>query len=490
MGSLIVGLDLGTTLCKAGAYELDGTLRASATTTIETYRPAPGWAEQDPLDWTAAIRGVLTDVAGQLKSDAQNVAAIGVSSHGPGLIPTDKHFRPLAFAPIWQDQRGADLLPELLDLLGSDWVGLGMPESSFVMKLYWALRHQPELIRKADHLFDVKGFVLATLTGKAVDESSSSPGGRGWNQSTFERLGVSLEKLPETVPSLSVVGSLLPELSRQVGLPANTIVVAGLNDGAAATLGAGVCKQGHGIVSLSTNGVMRTLVSGRVPGKILVDNSFFCYSYATECFVTGGTTKSGGDSVRWFIDTFLKGYPKEAVFDQIAQDAARSPLGAKGVIFMPYLMGAGSPHCNQEPQGAFLRLARHHERPDLTRALLEGVAFSLRDIGEAFNRLGWTWEALRFTGGGSKNPVWRQIVADVLGKPLTGVQADSVLGVAITAALGGDFLPSISEIIAQWVQPTFHVEPNPKNVCAYNDLYPVYQQAHALLDEFLYKGTS
>lgn len=490
MGPLVVGLDLGTTFCKAAAYELDGTVRASATAAIETHRPGPGWAEQDPLDWTAAVRGVLMGVAGHLGYDAQNVAAIGVSSHGPGLIPTDKHFRPLALAPIWQDQRGAGLLPELLGLLGCDWVGLGMPESSFVMKLYWALRHQPEPIRKAEYLFDVKGFLLATLTGKVVDESSSSPGGRGWNQAAFERLGVSLEKFPETVPSLSVVGNLLPDLAREVGLPANTLVVAGLNDGAAATLGAGVCQQGHGIVSLSTNGVMRTLVSGRVPGKVLVDNSFFCYSYATESFVTGGTTKSGGDSVRWFIDTFLKGFPEETVFDQIAHDAAQSPLGAKGVIFMPYLMGAGSPHCNQAPQGAFLRLGRHHERPDLTRALLEGVAFSLRDIGEAFNRLGWSWEALRFTGGGSKNPVWRQIVADVLGKPLTGVQADSVLGVAITAAVAGGFLPSIDETIAQWVRPTFHVEPDPKNVGAYDELYPVYQQAHALLDEFNRKGTS
>ncbi|HZW03897.1 MAG TPA: FGGY-family carbohydrate kinase, partial [Anaerolineaceae bacterium] len=113
-----------------------------------------------------------------------------------------------------------------------------------------------------------------------------------------------------------------------------------------------------------------------------------------------------------------------------------------------------------------------------------------RDIGEAFNRLGWGWEAMRFTGGGAKNPVWRQIVADVLGKPLTGVQADSVLGVAMTAAVAAGLKPSIQAVVAEWVQSTFHVEPDPKNVQAYNDLYPLYQQAHGLLDEFLRKGTS
>ncbi|HZW03496.1 MAG TPA: FGGY family carbohydrate kinase, partial [Anaerolineaceae bacterium] len=360
MGQLVIGLDLGTTFCKAAAYELDGTLRASATAAIATRRPAPGWAEQDPLDWTAAIQAVLSECAASLGSDARAVAAIGVSSHGPGLIPTDEHFRPLALAPIWQDQRAAGLLPELLERIGCDWVGLGMPESSFVMKLFWAQRNQAETIDRAAYLFDVKGFLLATLTGRVVDESSCSPGGRGWNQATFERLGVDLEKLPETVPSLSVIGPLRPELARAVGLPVHTVVVAGLNDGAAATLGAGVVEQGQGIVSLSTNGVMRTLVPARVPGKTLVGNSFFCYSYANDCFVTGGTTKSGGDSVRWLIDTFLSGYPEDSVYDQIARDASASPLGANGVVFMPYLMGAGSPHSHQEPQGAFLRLGRHH----------------------------------------------------------------------------------------------------------------------------------
>jgi len=480
VGPLIIGLDLGTTLCKATAFELDGIQRATSMTIVSTYRPQPGWVEQDPLEWITAITKVLREVCIQLGPHADRVAAIGLSSHGPSLIPTDGKYRPLEMAPIWQDQRAAHLCQELLDIAGNQWVGLGMPESSFAVKLFWTLRTRPELIERATYLFDVKGFLLATLTGLAVDETSSSPGGR--NRSTYELLRVDLAKLPQTVSSITKIGKLLPGLADLIGLSREVVVVAGLNDGAAATLGAGVIKSGQGIVSLSTNGVLRTVVSDRVPGSTLVNNSLFCYSYVNDQFITGGTTKCGGDSVRWFIDTFMGGYPKEGVFDLIANDANASQLGANGVIFMPYLMGMGSPQSRKESQGAFINLGRHHQRADMTRALLEGVAFSLRDIGETFNYLKLSWGDMRFTGGGSKNPVWGQIVADVLDKPLTGVSADSVLGAAITAVVACDYVSSIQTVVTEWIRPTFYIEPIGENVHRYAEIYQNFVHVRQNLD--------
>ena len=485
MDPLIIGLDLGTTLCKATAFELDGIQRATSIAVISTYRPQPGWAEQDPVEWIAAIHTVLSEVCRQLGPQAYRVTAIGLSSHGPSLIPTDGHYQPLAMAPIWQDQRAAHLCQELLDIAGNQWVGLGMPESSFAVKLFWTMRTQPELIERAAYLFDVKGFLLATLTGQAVDETSSSPGGRGWNRSTYEQLKVDMAKMPQTVSSITQVGKLLPVLADEIGLSREVVVVAGLNDGAAATLGAGVIKNGQGIVSLSTNGVLRTVVRDRVPGNKLVSNSLFCYSYVNDQFIVGGTTKCGGDSVRWFIDTFLGGYPVEHSFNLIENDANASPIGANGVLFMPYLMGMGSPHSRKESQGAFVNLGRHHQRADMTRALLEGVAFSLRDIGEMFNYLKWSWGDLRFTGGGSKNPVWRQIVSDVLDKPLTGVSADSVLGAAITAVVACNYISSIQTVVTEWVRPTFYIEPLGENVRRYEEIYQNFVHVRQNLDTSL-----
>jgi xylulokinase len=489
MEPLIIGLDLGTTLCKAGVFELDGSICGFAQRNIQTFRPASGWAEQDPNEWVEMICQVLMDLMEQLGEDAKRVSVIGLSSHGPSLILTDEHFSPLCLSPIWQDQRAASLCSELIEKAGTGWVGLGMPESSFGVQLYWALINHPDLIQEAKYIFDVKGFLLAVLTGLAVDEPSSSPGGRQWNQQLFDVLGIDLRKLPNSVLSISIVDELSTEIRQRTGLPSGIKVVAGLNDGASATLGAGLVNLGQGIVSLSTNGVMRATIPNRLSGDILVKKSLFCYSYVDGMCVTGGTTKCGGDSVKWFIDNFLGGYRQDeaALFETVTLDAAKSPPGANGVMFMPYLMGVGTPNSRKDAEGAFLNLGRHHKRSDLTRALLEGVAFSLRDIGETFNELGFQWENIRFTGGGSKNRVWRQIVADILGKPLTGVRSDSVLGAAIVAAVGNGFYSTIRDAVTAMVHDTFQIEPDITQVKKYDHLYERFRKIKPALDEFLNK---
>ena len=484
--SLIVGLDLGTTLCKAVAFQMDGSQCALSQQTVRTFRPMSGEAEQDPNEWTEHIVSVLADLVTQLGNEARRISVIGVSAHGPSLILTDEHFSPLGHCTIWQDQRAAHLCGELLDKAGAGWVGLGMPESSFGIQLYWALKNQPTRLQEARHIFDTKGFILATLTGTAVDEPSSSPGGKEWNRQLFEILGVDTNKLPDTVESDSLAGYLRREVCERTGLPLGLPVIAGLNDGASATLGAGLLEVGQGIVSLSTNGVMRTTISQRLPGETLVQRSMFCYSYVEGMFVTGGTTKCGGDSVRWFIETFMAGYPLEekALFDLIAEDAAKSPMGANSVVFMPYLVGTGSPNSREGSQGAFLNLGRHNKRSDLTRALLEGTAFALRDIAESFNEMELLWDNLRFTGGGSKNTVWRQIVADVLGQPLDGVRSDSTLGAAIIAAVGIGLYPSPHDAVEAMVHKTFHTEPDDTSMDFYDQEYQRFRRIRPLLDEF------
>ncbi len=484
MDPLIVGLDLGTTLCKASAFELDGRLVGSNQRVITTYRPNPGWVEQDPNEWRKAIIEVLARLVAELGDRAKSIQAIGLSTHGPCVIPTDERFQPLWNCPIWQDQRAAGLIDALIQQAGDDWIGLGTPEASFGAQLYWVVLNRPELLKKASHLFDVKGYVLAFLTGRAVDEPSSSPGSETINSRLFEALGVDTRLLAKSVPSLSIVGSLSPEVQRKVNLPASVKVVAGLNDGAAATLGAGIVDPGQGIVSLSTNGVLRTTIPKRMPGGILKDNSMFCYSYVNDMFVVGGMTKCGGDSVKWLIDNFYHDHENDPnVFDQIAADASQSNQGANGVIFMPYLVGMGTPKPTKGAQGAFFNLGRHHVRADFTRALLEGAAFALKDIGEKFDELNLPWKNLSFTGGGSKNPVWRQIVADILGKPLSGARSDSVLGVALAAATTTGYFRDVKEAVGSMVSKSFYIEPVEENIQLYEPVYARFKHMKRLLDE-------
>jgi xylulokinase len=482
MEPLVVGLDLGTTLCKACAFELDGTAAGSAQKTVTTYRPQDGWAEQDPLEWRQAIIEVLAGLVASLGGDAKRIEAIGLSCHGPSLIPVDDRFRPLGRCPIWQDQRAAPFIQALIEKAGDDWIGLGTPESSFGVQLFWALQNQAATLQQAARLLDVKGYLLAFLTGEVVDEPSSSPGGQNVNQSLFDALGIDVHILAGSVPSLSIVGDLTAPIQNQVRLPGPVKIIGGLNDGASATLGAGIIAPGQGIVSLSTNGVMRTTVPQRIPGKILLAKSMFCYSYVNELYVTGGMTKCGGDSVKWWLENFYPGHESEAsLFNRIADEAAASPVGANGIFFMPYLVGQGTPHPTKTAQGAFLSLGRHHTRADLTRALLEGAAFALKDIAGTFDALEYSWENLRFTGGGSKNPVWRQIVADVLGKPLTGVRSDSLLGGAMMAATGMGFFQSVQAAVQTMVKTTFQVEPVPENSQRYAQIYDEFTQRKTML---------
>lgn len=484
---IVVGLDLGTTVCKAGAFEIDGTFKHQCQCFLNTERPYPAWAEQNPKKWIEAIHQVLKDLSNKLGTEKDRIAFIGVSANGPGLILTDNNFNPLANSPTWQDQRGEPLCKDLIEKIGSDWVGLGMPESSFGVKLYWASIHQSDLLRKARYVFDVKGFLLSNLTGIPVDEPSSGLDGRDRNKALFNFIGVDERKLPTMVPSTTIIGPLTEVTRLAADLPQGIQVVAGLNDGAAATLGAGLVNIGQGIVSLSTNGVMRTILSKRLDSNKLLKTSMFCYSYIDEMYITGGTTKCGGDSVKWFVDNFYREYQQndDAAIDQLTREAESVPIGANGVMFFPYLLGMGTPKSKREAQGSFINLGRHHSRADLARALLEGVAYSIRDISETFTQLNLDWDHLRFTGGGSNNRIWRQIMADVLGKQLFGVQTDSVQGAAIIAAVSGGYFPSTNDCIAHMVKKTFTVSPQPNSVEVYESYYEHYRKVKPFLDQFL-----
>jgi len=481
---LIIGLDLGTTLCKAFAFELDGTVAGSSQKPIKTYRPHPGWAEQDPTEWETALVEVLNDLVSQLGKDKRRIEAIGLSCHGPCLIPADKNYRPLWRCPTWQDQRSAHLVEPLLQLAGVDWIGLGTPESSFGVQLYWAIQNRKDLLDQASYLFDTKGYLNAFLTGCPVDEPSSSPGSKDDYNPIFEALGIDTQLLPGSVPSISVVGGLTPDLQRRLNLSSNVKIVAGLNDGAAATLGAGIVKQGQGIVSLSTNGVMRTTINKPMPGSTLFAKSMFCYSYVDNMFITGGMTKCGGDNVKWLLENF---YPEEendpGLFEKITALADESPVGANGVLFMPYLLGQKTTQPTGAGFGAFLNLHRHNNQADFARSLFEGTAFALKEISETFNELGLPWENLHFSGGGSKNDVWRQIVADILGRPLTGVKSDSVLGVALLAAASLGYFNSIKDAVDSMVETTFNIQPVEENIMLYEQIYTRFKHGKRLVSE-------
>jgi sugar (pentulose or hexulose) kinase len=432
---ILLSLDLGTTNCKAVAFDPAGVELARAEESYPTHAPAPGAYEQKPADWLVAVASVLRDVAAALDQRTDRIVGLGLSGWGPGLVLLSADGEALNEAsPTWQDTRSVPYGERLIHDLGAEWIGGGMPTSGFPAKLAWARDAWPELVGRTAWALGVKDFVLHWLTGEIATEESSGPYGDEWPVHVIEAAGWRAEQLPPVLPATDVGGGLLPERSGPLGLAAGLPVVMGLNDGASATLGAGCHRPGDGVVSLGTNGVLRVLRDERPPASVCLDAALFRYPFVDGLWVTGGFALSGGNSLRWLRESAFSSDGNTS-YERLLEVAAAAPVGALGVTFLPYLVGRGTPSPNAEARAAFVGLGVEHGRGELVRAVLEGVAFALGDIEDALSAAGWEIDRLMVTGGGARDPLWRSIVAGALGHDVTYTRGDSNLGAAIVLAV-------------------------------------------------------
>jgi xylulokinase len=482
MPRVLIGLDLGTTNAKAAAYDLDGQTLAEAAVGYPTYYPAAGWAEQQPRDWLTALADVLRKLSADLGERRRDVAGLALSAHGPGLVLVDEHGQSLTqFCPTWQDERCVEQGRRLLDAVGPGWIGIGMPLSGFPAKLLWAVEHQSDAARRAKYALGVKEYVVCWLTGQVVTEPSSGPGNADWWPPVFAACGWPVRKLARVMPSTAVAGELLPALCTEFGLPKALPVVMGLNDGASAALANGMVIPGESTVTLATNGVARIVVEQPISPDTRLANGLFCWPYVNGTWVTGGFAKSAASALQWLAGVVNTGGSEAYLDVALAESAAAA---GRDVIFLPYLMGRGTPHNDPEARGAFLNLTLATTRGDLFRAVLEGVAFALRDIFERLARLGPVPGRIHISGGGARSDLWRQIVADVLQRTVIYSAADSTLGAAIVAAVGLGLHRSFAEAVAAMTRALHESIPRADTTGRYARLYAEYQR----LCDALYPG--
>ena len=471
MKHVVLALDFGTTLCKCAAHDGERFL-AYSEQTVKIDRSAPGQATLSPDSWQTACLEVMKDV---LKSspDTFFVEAIAASTSGPGIILSDKEGRPLLPSPNWQDTRCSPEGKWLFETIGDNWIGQGMPETSLAPRILWYEHNYPDVLKSAARVQDTKGFILSFLTGNCVSDESCS--GRAFYDWTKDLLGITSlreEQLDKVLPVDGLAGYLRAPVADQVGLPSGIPVFCGLNDGAAAMLGAGVLAEGDGLISFSTNGVARVLTTRRPASSILKANGLFCTKTVENRWILGGFNKSAGDTLQWIMEVFYGHLSPEQRFDALAEDAARSPVGAFGMQFIPGLYGSGSPHPGSIPCAAFMHMSRSHTRSDFVRATMEGLCYSMKEIGDALAAIESPWKNVCCAGGGMKNPVCRQILADVLGYPLHMVKVDSVLGSAIVAAVcSGKYSNYRSAVKAMVPDCSLIVEPSTERAFEYSELY-------------------
>ena len=440
---VIIGLDVGTTAAKAVAFGLSSPWRYLAVQEYPLLEPAPGWQVQDPHTVLAAVSATLAECVAA--AGGAETIAVSVSTAMHGLIGLDATMRPLTPLLTWADARSRNEAHELGDAglaAGLHRTG-GTPVHSMMplTKLMWFSRHEPDLCASVRWWVGLKDYVLWHLTGALVTELSSASGTglldittRSWSPAALELASVTADQLPPVRPTTAALG-LSRAAAAPIGLPAGTPVVLGAGDGPLGNLGTGAMTPGVAGVSLGTSGAARMVVP---QPRSDPDGGLFCYALTDSAWVVGGAVSNGGIVVRWAGSALapdLHAVPNgPSVDEQLLELAAAVPAGSDGLVMLPYLLSERAPLWDPDLPGAYLGLRREHTRGHLVRAAVEGVCLQLSTIVDQVHRIEPV-TSVRVTGGAFRSPLWREIMAAVLDRPLhlAGDAEGSALG---AAALG------------------------------------------------------
>jgi xylulokinase len=488
----ILAHDLGTTGNKANLFDDRGQPVASAFASYETAYPRPGWAEQDAADWWRAVRDSTRELLASSGVTAGNIAVVSFSGMMNGALAVDATGAPLRPAIIWADQRATAEAEFLARCCGMEQVyrrtGHRAGASYTAAKMLWIQRHQPELYSHTHQFLQAKDYAVYKLSGVfATDYSDASSTNlfdlerRDWAVDMIEAVGLDSRRLPPVHPSSTVIGKVTSEAAAETGLLAGTPVVIGGGDGACATVGAGSVRPGDTYNYIGSSSWIA--VTAEQPLYDLRMRTFTFAHLDPKLYFPTGTMQCAGGSYDW-LERLLRGEGQTRLYDEMSAAAASIEPGARGLLFLPYLIGERSPHWNPLARGVFVGLTMSHGRAEMARAVLEGVAFNLKMILDAFLEQGAAIQAMRLIGGGARSALWRQILADVYGLPILrpALLAEATsLGAAIAGGVGVGLFPDFS--VASRLVPVEEAErPNPANNQRYTALYTLFQQTYTVLE--------
>ncbi len=483
MDSLVIGIDASTTACKVILWDMHGNAVAQARRELLLSMPRAGWHEQDARDWWTALVASLREVTGQIET--RRLAGLSIAHQRETFVPLDAEWEPLRPALLWLDERCSDLLPELEQRLGREayhaLTGRPLSANLAVGKLVWLARHEPELFAAARWYADVQGFLVKRLTDRlATGWGSADPLGlfdmqaQDWAAPVLAATGITAAQLPELHPPGAVLGSVTAGAAALTGLPAGLPVICGLGDGQAAGLAARVTGPGTAYLNLGT-----AVVSGTYADDYTADRAFRTTcggipgTFILETVLLGGTY-----TVDWFLEAFAQPAPGETAGDVLARleaEAACLGPGADGLILVPYWNGALNPYWDASASGIVAGWRGIHRPHHLYRAILEGIAFEQRLHGEGVEAAtGQPVAEYTVMGGGSRSNLWRQILADVTGKPIRRCAAPeaSALGAGILAAAGAGLFGDVAAAAEAMAHPEASgVRPEASRAARYMQLY-------------------
>lgn len=487
--TLLLGIDLSTTGAKALLIDEEGHVISSATTPLSLSTPHALWSEQNPEDWWKATTTSISRAISDANVSSDSIAAIGLTGQMHGLVLLDQKGDVLRPAILWNDQRCGVECDEirarvgrekLLKITGNDALtGFTAP------KILWVEKHEPEIYRRTRHILLPKDYIRYKLTGTlAMDKADGSGtmlfdlGQRSWSPEILKALNISAEWLPPTFEGHETTGEVSTEAAELTGLRSGTPVVAGGGDQSAQAVGVGAVRPGTIAVTLGTSGVVFAATEAPLiepQGRLHA----FCHAVAGRWHLMGVMLSAAG-SLQWYRDKFAC----ERNFDELVGEASQIPAGSDGLIFLPYLSGERTPHPDPLARGAWIGLTTRHGQAHLTRSVLEGVAFGLKDMFGLLLEAGLgSIDQVRLSGGGAKSSLWRQILADVLGTELVTVNTTegAAYGAALLAGIGAGIWRDADDACAHTIRVTDSVSPNQRDLETYQLIHRQYQQLYPAL---------
>ncbi|MGE5361694.1 MAG: xylulokinase [Bacteroidales bacterium] len=489
MTGCLLGIDVSTTAAKALVLDWRGRVIASETTPLTVSTPRPLWSEQDPGEWWTAVASSVRRALAAARLNGADVAAVGLTGQMHGLVLVDADHRALRPAILWNDQRTGRECDEIRARVGKERLirvtGNDALTGFTAPKVVWVGRHEPDVVARTRWMLLPKDYVRLRLTGVAAMDKADGSGTllfdlarRDWSMEIVDALGISREWLPPTFEGPEIAGVVSRGGAEATGLREGTPVVAGGGDQAAGAVGVGAVVPGIVAVTLGTSGVVfATTESAMVEpeGRLHA----FCHAVPGRWHLMGVMLSAAG-SLQWYRDVLAPGVP----FDALVSEAAEAPAGADGLLFLPYLSGERTPHPDPLARGAFVGLTVRHRRAHLTRAVLEGVAFGLRDSFELLRHAGVDVSGeVRISGGGAKGELWRQIVASVLGATVVRVTSTegAAFGAALLAGVGAGAWPDVEAACRASIARTGQDGPDASWQAVYAEHYGQYRQAYPAL---------
>lgn len=491
----LLGIDIGTSGTKTVLFTEGGQPVASHTIEYPLYQPQNGWAEQEPMDWWNAVCGTCKAVIAKSGIKPQDIGGIGLSGQMHGLVMLDGDGEPLRRSIIWCDQRTGAECDEITRRVGAEKL-IGITANPALTgftasKILWVRNHEPEAYEKCRHILLPKDYIRYKLTGELATEVSDASGmqlldvkARAWSDEVLSLLSIDKGLLGQVYESPEVTGRVTAQAAEKTGLAANTLVAGGAGDNAAAAVGTGAVRDGRAFTTIGTSGVVYTHTSTPIidlGGRIHT----FCCAVPGAWHVMG-VTQGAGLSLQWFRNQFC-GAEMEAAkhmgldpYELMNQEAARIPIGADRLLYLPYLMGERTPHLNPNARGVFFGLSNVHTRAHMLRAVMEGVAYSLRDCVEIIRACGISPREMLVCGGGGRSTLWRQMLADLYATPVATLTSNEgpALGVAILAGVACGAYASVEEGCDAVISQNPIEPPDMKAGKAYEPFYQLYKQLY------------